>query len=147
MEPIHIVGAIFVAYIVVKEVFVLVKGETKQIAKDVDALKRALLDTGRDNRTPGEQVDEIYHLAQGMELHLSFIRDRIEDLYKWHDKEDDDGVKIWYVRRSLEHNIKKLPITLEKQRELMETMSAVFDRVQSDVNYVKECVEDLESKK
>lgn len=147
MEPIQIVGAIFVAYIVVKEVFVLVKGETKQIAKDVDALKRALLDTGRDNRTPGEQVDEIYHTVKGVGRDVCYIRDRIEDLYKWHDKEDDDGVKIWYVRRSLEHSIKKLPLTLERQRELMETMSTVFDRLQSDVLYVKECVEDLENKK
>ena len=27
---------------------------------------------------------------------------QIEDLWKWHSKEDDDGVKVWYVRSSLE---------------------------------------------
>ena len=33
---------------------------------------------------------------------------QVNDLWVWHNKEDDDGVKVWYVRRSLENAIEKL---------------------------------------
>lgn len=31
-----------------------------------------------------------------------------EDLHEWHDMHDDDGVKIWYVRKSLQESVSKL---------------------------------------
>jgi len=140
MEPIHVVGAIFIAYIVVKEVFVLVKGETKQIAKDMAALRSAILTKGENNKTPIEQITGIYVHTNSSSSETEKVLDYVEDLHKWHDKEDDDGVKIWYVRRSLEQSIKKLPITLEKQRELMSTLVKLFDQIQADLESMKEHV-------
>ncbi len=141
MEPIHVVGAIFIAYIVVKEVFVMVKGDTKQIAKDMATLKTSLLTKGVDNKTPVEQISDIYTHVNSSYVGTEQVLDYVEDLHKWHDKEDDDGVKIWYVRKSLEQSIRKLPIAIEKQRELMSSLMKVFDKIQNDLCEVKEHLE------
>ena len=138
MQPIHIVGAIFIAYIVIKEVFVIVKGETKQIAKDMAAMKESFLIKGADNKNVAEQVSDTYSQINAMASSVAQVKDQIEDLHKWHDKEDDDGVKIWYLRRSLEDSIKKLPVTLEQQRELMESMFKIFDQLREDLAAIKE---------
>lgn len=61
------------------------------------------------------------------------IEKLIEILYTWHDKEDADGVKIWYVRQSLESAIEKLTETLENQTDLIKEypiiMSSIVDKI------------------
>jgi hypothetical protein len=49
------------------------------------------------------------------------VEDRrlLRDLHDWHDKEDAEGVKVWYVRRSLEEAITKLSENIEKQTEIL----------------------------
>lgn len=39
--------------------------------------------------------------------------EQIQILYKWHAKEDDDGVKVWYNRRGLEDAIEKMAEAIE----------------------------------
>lgn len=138
MEPVHIIGAIFVAYIVVKEVFVLVKGETKQIAKDVASLKQDMLTQREDNKTPADQISSIYKDLKDIRKEISFINESIEDLYKWHDKEDDDGVKIWYVRKTLEDKIKKLVDILDKQRETLSSLTSIFESIKKEMSCLRE---------
>ena len=46
-------------------------------------------------------------------------RRRLQDLHDWHDKEDSEGVKVWYVRRSLEDAITKLSENIERQTEIL----------------------------
>lgn len=48
------------------------------------------------------------------------------DLYKWHDITDDEGVKIWYVRRSLEDAIKNLAENISKQTEIFQALIVEF---------------------
>ena len=40
--------------------------------------------------------------AEKVEIKLDNLNHMSRTMYDWHDKVDDDGVKIWYVRRSLE---------------------------------------------
>jgi len=137
LEPIHIIGAIFVAYIVVKEVFVVVKGETRQIAKDMAYVREFLAYKGEDNKNFIEQVAESYVSIKEIRRNVEELHDAVKDLYQWHNKEDDEGVKIWYVRKSLEDNIKRLPTTLEKQKEVLESLVKIFDQIQTDLVCIK----------
>jgi len=146
MKPEHVVGAIFLAYIVIKEVFVYIKGETKQIAKDMAELRASMLSKSTDNKSVVEQVSDLYSCFFRVDKNITFIKECVEDLYKWHDKEDDDGVKIWYVRRSLEEGIKRLPITMDKQRQLMDALFSVFEEVKTDLSDVKICLTDVKDK-
>ena len=44
---------------------------------------------------------------------------QVQDLWNWHNKEDAEGVKVWYVRRSLERAIEKLAEVIDKQSEVL----------------------------
>jgi len=39
---------------------------------------------------------------------------KTNDLHKWHDVKDSDGVRLWYVRKSLEESINKVEISVSK---------------------------------
>ncbi len=56
------------------------------------------------------------------------VRKMCRDLHEWHNKEDDDGVKIWYVRRSLEEAITKLSESIDLQTTLL---TRLIDRVEN----------------
>ena len=61
---------------------------------------------------------------------------QIAELHEWHAKEDTDGVKVWYVRRSLEEAFHELSETTKQQSTLFDRLinrldqqSAVFERL------------------
>ena len=54
---------------------------------------------------------------------VAIITPQIRDLHHWHNKEDADGVKVWYIRQSLEQAIAKLGDTLERQTIVMEALA------------------------
>lgn len=52
---------------------------------------------------------------------LEQMKNKLDTLYDWHDKSDQDGVKIWYIRKSLETALDKhaeAVATLAKNAEL-----------------------------
>lgn len=57
---------------------------------------------------------------------VTAIKDKVDDLYEWHNKTDADGVPLWYVRRSLEESIKalgeKIYLQVEVQTEILRHM-------------------------
>ena len=53
-------------------------------------------------------------------IDLPRITRQIEDLHKWHAKEDDEGVKVWYVRRSLEETLKSLADNIANQTVVLQ---------------------------
>jgi hypothetical protein len=48
----------------------------------------------------------------------SLMERQIDDLHKWHDKEDEEGRKAWYVPRSLETALVKLSEAVEANTEV-----------------------------
>jgi hypothetical protein len=63
------------------------------------------------------------------ELKVDNILQMNKTMYDWHDKSDEDGVKIWYVRRSLEEalqeNVRAINILAknsETQTKILEDM-------------------------
>ena len=66
--------------------------------------------------------------ATGKKVHILLqkvekIEKQTQDLYDWHNKEDEEGVKIWYVRRSLEEAITRLSTAIETQTKVLTEMS------------------------
>ena len=47
------------------------------------------------------------------------IIQQIQDLWEWHSKTDDEGVKVWYVRRSLEKAIERLAENTDTQTTVL----------------------------
>lgn len=45
---------------------------------------------------------------------------QIDDLHQWHSLTDEEGVKIWYVRRSLEEALRELSSNIRAQTEVLQ---------------------------
>lgn len=128
----HVVGAVALAYIVIKEVFVLVKGETKYTARKVDEIHAMLSQMNEGLGDVKEKVAYLYQRNVELEAFITRLNDRLDDLWQWHSKEDDDGVKIWYVRKSLGEAIKKLSeVIAEESRLLGKVLEKLEDIEQS----------------
>lgn len=54
------------------------------------------------------------------------------DLHEWHSVSDAEGVKVWYVRRSLEEAIVKLAENIDKQTEILRQMHAELMTLQRE---------------
>ena len=51
---------------------------------------------------------------------------QVRELHEWHAKEDDDGVKVWYVRKSLEQSIARLADAAEQQTRALRDLVALI---------------------
>ena len=57
----------------------------------------------------------------------------LKDLHEWHDKEDAEGVKVWYVRRSLEDALTKLSENIEKQTQILTEIHRAQEEIRAHV--------------
>jgi hypothetical protein len=53
---------------------------------------------------------------------LTDIQGKTNDLHEWHSKTDAEGVKIWYVRRSLEGAIGELSKNVGHQTDIFQAI-------------------------
>ena len=73
---------------------------------------------------------------------------QLAEMYEWHDKSDEDGVKIWYIRKSLENVLREnaqatavLAKNSELQtsllRELIESQKSIMREQINQANELK----------
>lgn len=60
------------------------------------------------------------------------------DLYNWHNVSDEEGVKIWYVRKSLEDVVDRLATTIEKLSEVQRAEFDVLKEMARDMRDLRE---------
>lgn len=65
-------------------------------------------------------IDKGLNMLRSRGIDLPKIARQIDELHKWHAKEDDDGVKVWYVRRSLEDTLKTLADNIAHQTNILQ---------------------------
>jgi hypothetical protein len=87
------------------------------------------------------------------ELKIDNVMQMTRTMYDWHDKSDEDGVKIWYVRRSLEEalheNVKAINILAknsEVQTRLLEDMVKQNKEMSKDQMILSKLLERLVDK-
>lgn len=76
-----------------------------------------------------------------LEERIERMDDRIEDLHVWHSQTDEDGVKIWYVRRSLEEAVDKLSLAITSQTTVMQALAAKLNSVQNEVKRLEDKID------
>lgn len=69
----------------------------------------------------------------------------VEDLWNWHNVTDNDGVKIWYVRRSLEDAIRKLSDNIDVQTKAFQEMVNEMKATRRDINLIEQDVRELKA--
>lgn len=75
---------------------------------------------GSPEELNGERLNRI-------ETKVEAMSDKLDDLHEWHDKEDVDGVKVWYMRKSLEDAILKLGDNVDRQTRVLESQTHVLE--------------------
>ena len=68
------------------------------------------------------------------------IYDKVQWLYEAHHKFDEDGVPIWYVRKSLETAIEKLAENIGQQTQIMSKMWEEIKDTRREVERVEDKV-------
>lgn len=67
---------------------------------------------------------------------LDLIAREVHEMYEWHAVTDEDGVKVWYVRRSLENALEKLSHTLDAQTQLLREMVLILKDTRNEMDAV-----------
>lgn len=100
--------------------------------------------------TMADNVKGISDKVDKIELKLDNVAQISKIMYDWHDKSDEDGVKIWYVRRSLEEalqeNVRAINILAknsETQTRLLEDMVNQSKEVAKDQMILSKLLERL----
>ena len=86
-------------------------------------------------------IDVVLSLLMGLALMgigwlvktLSKMGNQTRDLWVWHNKEDADGVKVWYVRQSLEDAIQRLADNIATQTKMLDKMITRMENLDRDV--------------
>ena len=50
-----------------------------------------------------EQIDVSVSETKELKSKVDSMARELHTMYEWHDKDDQDGVKVWYIRQSLEN--------------------------------------------
>ena len=69
-----------------------------------------------------DKIKQIDRTLQKMDERVQRTEHLVDDLHKWHDVADADGVRIWYNRRSLEEAIKSLAENVGVQTQILTSL-------------------------
>ena len=81
-------------------------------------------------------ADRILSQLKARGVDLQKLARQQEDLWQWHAREDDEGVKVWYVRRSLEDAIKELSLSIRTQTEVMAQLASKVGSMQYEIEHL-----------
>lgn len=100
-----------------------------------------------------DTLKSIDNRVEKIDMKVDGLLQTNKTMYDWHDKNDEDGVKIWYVRRSLEEalheNVKAINILAknsEAQTRLLEDMVKQNKEMSKDQMILSKLLERLVDK-
>lgn len=83
-------------------------------------------------------VDKVMNMLRSRGIDLHRITRQIDDLHRWHAVEDSEGVKIWYVRRSLVDAINKLATSVDQETKLLEKIETRMEGIEDKMGKAPE---------
>jgi hypothetical protein len=64
-------------------------------------------------------VDRVLGILRDRGIDIHRLSHQINELHVWHAREDADGVKVWYIRPTLESAIEKLAENITAQTAIL----------------------------
>lgn len=71
------------------------------------------------------------------------IHQGVHDLHQWHDVTDEEGVRLWYSRRSVERAVEKIAESQVTQTKLLENLARVVETQASTAAEMQRTLADL----
>ena len=87
--------------------------------------------------TSGAEMVEMRTKLRDICERMTGMCQQVDDLHVWHKKTDDDGVPVWYVRRSLEQAIGKLAENIGTQTQVLQSLVAGQTAMQAGVEDIR----------
>jgi len=75
---------------------------------------------------------------------LQEMKPKLDELHKWHDQRDQDGVPVWYIRRSLEEAVDKLAESQQMLSDNIRNMTIILERLATNQDEMRREVHSLE---
>lgn len=107
------------------------KERHEKLVQGIGAITKKLDKIDEENRVEKISADikSLNGKVDRVEADLNILKKESEDMYEWHNKSDGDGVKVWYVRQSLENALRDnakateaIARNIELQTRLLEEM-------------------------
>jgi ubiquinone biosynthesis protein UbiJ len=130
----------------------------QKLVTGMDAITKKLDKIDEENRVEKISADikSLNTKVDRVEEELETLSKQSEEMYNWHDKSDADGVKVWYVRQSLENALRDnakateaIARNIELQTRLLEemitnqrTMSKEQAELAKDIRDIERSLED-----
>jgi len=107
--------------------------ETTEIAAMVivlivlfDKALNMLKSRGIDLLLLSRRVEDLH----GWHNEFPMLVEQVKELHKWHDVSDDDGIKVWYVRGSLEKAIHSLAANIATETQLLSKIDRRLESIE-----------------
>lgn len=98
-------------------------------------------------------LDSINQKLTKVEEKVDGLAEINEEMYEWHNKSDQDGVKIWYVRQSLENALRDnakaveaVAKNIELQTRLLEELVTNQRQISKEQAEIVRDIRDIEKK-
>lgn len=69
---------------------------------------------------------------------MKVMCEKVNDLHEWHSKEDSEGVKVWYNRKSLETSINHLSRSIERQNKILTDLASFLRETSKAVERIEQ---------
>ena len=139
-----IVAYIFLGLFMLKQVWDLVSPIVNKKLGTNGNGKPGCVPVDVDLRVMASQVQQLCQATTSISTSLLPMTRQIDEMYQWHSVQDDDGVKIWYVRRSFYDAIERHNEELHKLTailtELWHEQQAMNDHQQALTDEVRTLV-------
>lgn len=100
-----------------------------------------------------KSLDSINEKLVKVEVKVDDLVEQTEEMYDWHNKSDQDGVKVWYVRQSLENALRDnakaveaIAKNIELQTRLLEEMITNQRMISKEQAEIIRDIRDIERK-
>ena len=78
-------------------------------------------------------VDKFLTGLKSRGIDLMKMSKQVEDVWQWCSREDENGVKLWYRRRSFEESVEKLAGAVEEQSRLLQEAVLLLRGLREDM--------------
>lgn len=112
--------------------------------------------TGRDKSTSNDDLLARLDQLEAISMSISSKEDqlkedvrktksKIEILYDWHNVSDEDGLKVWYVKKSLENTIVKLSDAIIQLSASLREVVLIQQQIKQDIEKIRQEIADVEN--
>jgi hypothetical protein len=80
-----------------------------------------------------KETSEIRITIGRLDQQIAHVGIKTDEMYNWHNLNDDSGSKVWYVRRQVYSSLDKLVDVQREQSTILQNQQAILDRILKDI--------------